>query len=237
VKRGSGAIIRPFRWDGIAAPAGLRRAERAGPVLWNRPFQSRGGDAMGHGLPRSVALLVLGVLLLCPALACKSAPQAETPVTSAPSFESSSKPAEKVEETTGFQDAQPKSEAVRESSSSLAEKLNAQGVLKRIYFDFDKYDLRQDAIRTLGDNGSAIQQYSQFKVRIEGHCDERGTVEYNLALGEKRARAARDYLVSLGAPGRRMSIISYGKERPLDPGHNEEAWATNRRAEFVFLAE
>ena len=74
-------------------------------------------------------------------------------------------------------------------------------------------------------------------MRIEGHCDERGTVEYNLALGEKRARAARDYLVSLGTPASRLGIISYGKERPVDPGHSESAWAENRRAEFMFLAE
>lgn len=193
---------------------------------------------MGHGVsPRSVALLGAAVLLAFAAAGCKSAPQAEAPVTSAPSFESPSKPAEKVEETTGFKDATPRTEAVRESSSSLAEKLNAQGVLKTVYFDFDSYDLRQDAMQTLGDNAAAVRQYPQFKVRIEGHCDERGTVEYNLALGEKRARAARDYLVSLGAPAARLSIISYGKERPASPGHSEDAWAKNRRDELVFLAE
>jgi hypothetical protein len=69
--------------------------------------------------------------------------------------------------------------------------------------------------------------------RIEGHCDERGSVEYNLALGEKRARAAKEYLVSYGIPSNRMTTISYGKERPFDPGHDEEAWAKNRRAHFV----
>jgi len=192
---------------------------------------------MGHGVPRSVALLILGAFLVLAVPACKSAPPAEAPVTSAPSFESQAKPAEKVEETTGFKESQPEAEAVKESSSSLAEKLNAQGVLKRIHFDFDKYDLRADAIRTLGDDASTMKQYAQFKVRIEGHCDERGTVEYNLALGDKRARATRDYLVSLGTPTQRLRIISYGKERPIEPGHNEDAWAANRRAELVFLAE
>ena len=193
---------------------------------------------MGHGLHRSLTLLVVGLVLLLAGVACKSAPGPEAPVTSAPDFGSKAeKPAEKVEETTGFKESQPESEGVKESASSLAEKLNAQGVLKRIHFDFDKYDLRSDAIRTLGDDAASIKQYPQFRVRIEGHCDERGTVEYNLALGEKRARAARDYLVSLGTPAQRLRIISYGKERPTDPGHNEEAWAENRRAEFVFLAE
>ncbi|PYT35123.1 MAG: peptidoglycan-associated lipoprotein Pal [Acidobacteria bacterium] len=193
---------------------------------------------MGHGVHRSLALLVLGLSLILAGTACKSAPGPEAPVTTAPDFGSTrATPAEKVEETKGFKESQPETEGVKESASSLAEKLNTQGVLKTIHFDFDKYDIRSDAIRTLGDNASTIKQYPQFKLRIEGHCDERGTVEYNLALGEKRARAARDYLVSLGTPAQKLRIISYGKERPVDPGHNEEAWAMNRRAEFIFLAE
>jgi len=191
---------------------------------------------MDHGLHRSLAILVAGLSLVFAGVACKSAPGPEAPVTSTPSFDSGpGKPAERVEESSGFGNVQPESEGVKESSS--AEKLNAQGVLKTIYFDFDRYDLRADAIRTLGDNASTIKQYAQFKLRIEGHCDERGTVEYNLALGEKRARAARDYLVSLGTPAQRLRIISYGKERPVEPGHNDEAWAKNRRAEFIFLGE
>jgi len=192
---------------------------------------------MGHGVSRSLTLLILAVLTSAMVAACKSAPQAEAPVTAPPSFESKAPKAEKVEETTGFKPAEPQSESMKESGSSLAEKLNAQGVLKRVHFDFDKYDLRPEAVRTLGDNAASMKQYPQFKVRIEGHCDERGTVEYNLALGEKRARAARDYLVSLGTPAGRLSIVSFGKERPLDPGHNESAWAQNRRDEFTFLAE
>ena len=191
---------------------------------------------MDQGVPRSLALLVVGVLLVLGTPACKSAPQPEPVATNAPDFTSSAPKAEKVEETTGFKESQPDTEAVKDSSSSV-EKLNAQGILKAVHFDFDKYDLRPDAIRTLGDDAAAMKQHAQFKVRIEGHCDERGTVEYNLALGEKRARAARDYLVSLGTPAQRLSIISYGKERPIDPGHNEQAWAANRRAELVFLAE
>jgi peptidoglycan-associated lipoprotein len=191
---------------------------------------------MDQGVPRSLALLVLGVLLVLGTPACKSKPANEPLVTTPPAFESTPPKAEKVEETTGFKESQPDTAEVKESSSS-AEKLNAQGVLKAVHFDFDKYDLRPDAIRTLGDDAAAMKQHAQFKVRIEGHCDERGTVEYNLALGEKRARAARDYLVSLGTPAQRLSIISYGKERPIEPGHNEQAWAANRRAELVFLAE
>lgn len=105
--------------------------------------------------------------------------------------------------------------------------------LVTIYFDFDKYNLRDDAVRDLRTNYSYLKDNSGVKVQIEGHCDERGTVEYNLALGEKRARAAMDYLASLGISRDRMSVISYGKERPASLGSNEDAWAKNRRAEFV----
>lgn len=192
---------------------------------------------MVHGSARSLSAFVLALLCAGLVFACKSAPTAEAPVTAPPAFESAPAPAEKVDETAGFKEAAPQAEPMRESDLSLSEKLNAQGILKRVHYDFDKYDLRPDAVRALGDNGARIREYAQFKVRVEGHCDERGTVEYNLALGEKRARAARDYLVSLGLPAKRFSIISFGKERPMDPGHNEEAWAQNRRAEFIFLAE
>ena len=193
---------------------------------------------MAHGVPRNLALAFIALSLTLTIAACKSAPPSEAPVTTAPEFGSGDarQPAEKVDETSGFKEQNPSDESMRDSGSS-ADKLNAQGVLKRVQFDFDKYDLRPDAIRTLGDDAAAIKQHSQFKVRIEGHCDERGTVEYNLALGEKRARAARDYLVSLGTPTGRLRIVSFGKEKPLDPGHNEEAWALNRRAELVFLSE
>ena len=180
------------------------------------------------------SLLLAGIVL---ATSCKSAPTAESPVTTPPAFESSPSSAEKVEETTGFQERQPESERVSESRSDLSERLNAQGILKRIQFDFDKYDLRPDALRTLDGNSERIKEYAQLRIRVEGHCDERGTVEYNLALGEKRARAARDYLVTRGVPAGRLRIISFGKERPVDPGHNEDAWAENRRAEFIFLPD
>lgn len=102
-----------------------------------------------------------------------------------------------------------------------------------IYFDFDQYNLRDDARSGLKNNYEVMKERSDARIQIEGHCDERGTVEYNLALGEKRARSAMDYLVSLGVSRDRISIISYGKERPAAFGSNEDAWAKNRRAEFV----
>ena len=110
-------------------------------------------------------------------------------------------------------------------------------LLKDIHFDFDKYDIRPSDGEILKDNAALLRKYPNVKIQIEGHCDERGTVEYNLALGERRANSAKSYLTSLGIPGNRISTISYGKERPSDPGHNEEAWAKNRRAHFVILSK
>ncbi|RMG90127.1 MAG: peptidoglycan-associated lipoprotein Pal [Candidatus Dadabacteria bacterium] len=105
--------------------------------------------------------------------------------------------------------------------------------LERIHFDFDKAVIRPDAQEVLRKNAEYLQNNPGVRIRIEGHCDERGTTEYNLALGERRAKAAFQYLMDLGIDPNRMSVVSYGEEMPLDPRHNEEAWAKNRRAEFV----
>jgi peptidoglycan-associated lipoprotein len=183
----------------------------------------------------AASFVILGSIL---AMSCKSVPPAPENVNSqAPKFESSAKPAEKVDETTGFKEATPTAESISENASSEVDKLNAQGVLKPIHFDFDKADIRSDAQETMNADAGRMREHGSLKVRIEGHCDERGTVEYNLALGDRRARAARDYLVSVGIPAQRLRTISFGKERPLDPGHTESAWSVNRRAEFIFVAE
>ena len=110
-------------------------------------------------------------------------------------------------------------------------------LLKDIHFDFDKYDIRPGDAEILKENAALLIKYPRVKIQIEGHCDERGTVEYNLALGQRRANNAQKYLISLGIPNDRISTISYGKERPLDPGHNEEAWAKNRRDHMVILSK
>jgi len=103
----------------------------------------------------------------------------------------------------------------------------------KIYFDYDKYNLSGKSISTLSENAELLMDNPNMEIIIQGHCDERGTDEYNLALGEKRAQAARDFLVNFGIAKSRISVISYGEERPVDPGHDEEAWKKNRRAEFV----
>jgi len=110
-------------------------------------------------------------------------------------------------------------------------------VLKDINFDFDKYNIREGDAAILRENMAWFRDSANRgkKVRIEGHCDERGTVEYNLVLGQKRADSTKNFLVGLGADGRLLETISYGKEKPLDPGHNEAAWAKNRRAHFQMM--
>lgn len=102
-----------------------------------------------------------------------------------------------------------------------------------IYFDFDKSELKPEARAILDKKASWLKAHPDFSVRVEGHCDERGTNEYNLALGERRANAAMKYLNALGISSSRISTVSYGEERPVDSGHNEAAWAKNRRDEFM----
>ena len=104
--------------------------------------------------------------------------------------------------------------------------------MKNIYFEFDQFTLSADARKTLAENAEYLKANSGTQVVIEGHCDERGSDEYNLALGESRALAAKNYLVSLGISARQLSVISYGEEKPAARGSNEAAWAKNRRAEF-----
>ncbi|EPR37045.1 peptidoglycan-associated lipoprotein [Desulfovibrio sp. X2] len=107
-----------------------------------------------------------------------------------------------------------------------------QEIGRMIHFDFDKYDLKPEARSILQAKAQVLKQYANLKIVIEGYCDERGTEEYNLALGERRAKSAYEFLVLMGIQGNRMTTVSYGKSRPLDPAHNEVAWAKNRRCEF-----
>lgn len=108
-----------------------------------------------------------------------------------------------------------------------------QRIGDRVFFDFDSSSIRQDQRRTIELLAEWLQRYDNVQLSIEGHADERGTREYNLALGERRANAVEEMLISLGVPESRLRTISYGKERPAELGSNEQAWAANRRAEFV----
>ncbi len=169
---------------------------------------------------RSVLVILLGVFILTFFWGCKQAVKVKPEVEQPPKEEvKKEEPTPPVEE------------------KKVTEEKPVEIRLEPIYFDFDKYFIRQDAKENLNRNAQLLKDNPQVKIRIEGNCDERGTVEYNLALGEKRARSAMDYLVNLGIEPSRISIISYGKEKPLYPGSNEEAWSKNRRDDFVIVSK
>jgi len=126
---------------------------------------------------------------------------------------------------------------VAKKEPGIAGEVFESRLLKDIHFEFDKYDIRPGDAGTLKENAALLMNYPKVKIQVEGHCDERGTNEYNLALGERRANAAKKYLLSLGISADRISSISYGEEKPLDAGHNEEAWSKNRRGHFVILSK
>lgn len=154
------------------------------------------------------------------------APKAEAPKPSPPK-----PPAEQQPRAEEPRIAPPQQEAKAGSDQRAADEIGFDA----IYFDFDKSDLRPDARDALNKNAEVLLKQTGSKVKIEGHCDERGSAEYNLALGERRAKSALQYLLTLGVPAERMSIISYGEEKPAVQGSDENAWAKNRRAEFVIV--
>ena len=114
-----------------------------------------------------------------------------------------------------------------------SDEIDRLGLLQEVYFDYDKSDVREADRAALSKNADTLKKFDFLKVTIEGHCDERGTVDYNLALGERRARAAYDYLVSLGVPADRLRTVSYGKEIPVCSESSEDCWQRNRRAKLT----
>src|SRR6476659_3165779 len=130
-------------------------------------------------------------------------------------------------------------EPVRDDAiaSASLDDLNRNSPLKPVFYELDKSELSPAGQKVLDENATVLKRYPAWAITIEGHCDERGTAEYNLALGERRAVAARAYLVAQGISADRLRIVSYGKEFPFDPGHDESAFAKNRRAHFVITAK
>lgn len=179
-----------------------------------------------------VVALVIAVGMALPACG-RDEPPAPAPEPApeepAPEPEPEAEPAE-PEPAGEWQEAEPQQRVL------TPEELNQQGVLKTIYFDYDRAEIRPDQRNTMQANAAWLRGNPSARIIIEGHCDERGTREYNMALGDRRAAAARDYLVSLGIDAGRVETISYGEERPAAEGSNEAAWSQSRRAEFVIVA-
>jgi peptidoglycan-associated lipoprotein len=115
--------------------------------------------------------------------------------------------------------------------------INRNSPLQPVYFALDSFDLDEQGRKVLQASAEVLKQQPSWQITVEGHCDERGTAEYNLSLGERRSIAAKSYLVTLGIAGDRLRTVSYGKEFPFDPGHDEAAWSKNRRAHFVVTAK
>jgi peptidoglycan-associated lipoprotein len=173
-------------------------------------------------------ILVFGFMLSCAKKVEEAPPPPPPQVKEQPEVE-------KVEEP-----APPKEPELTEEEIFMRkslEEINREAAIQMIHFDFDKFFIRDDAKPVLEKNAAWLKKWDSTQILIEGHCDERGTEEYNLALGEKRAKSTYDYLVSLGVSPNRIKTISYGKSQPIDAGQNEIAWAKNRRAQFTIIAK
>lgn len=170
------------------------------------------------------------------------APVKQKEITSLPSIEMHEEPSKKEADVGREQPSKIDTERL----DSTVTKKTYQGIegefletplLKDCHFEFDRYDITAEARKVLAENASILKKIPNSKIQIEGHCDERGTKEYNLALGERRAASVKNYLSSLGVPEENLSTISYGEEMPIDSQSNEKAWAKNRRAHFIILSK
>jgi peptidoglycan-associated lipoprotein len=186
------------------------------------------------------ATALIAVLLLLSLGACKSSktpPAATDASMAAKKAGAGTMPDALEEELVGEPTAEPLvSEEVREELPEDLALLNAAGYLEDVFFDTNLYDIKPEFRDALARNATWLQQHRTIQILVEGHCDERNTREYNLALGERRAAAVRDYLIFLGVAPERLRTISYGEERPFAPGSGEESWRLNRRAHFVITA-
>jgi peptidoglycan-associated lipoprotein len=187
--------------------------------------------------PLAVLLLLTVTLAACakkvPSVERPAPPPADPAMTTAPA--PPPPPPRPVDEP---MPVPPEPEAIKASDlPDDLDSLNRSGVLKPVFFDLDSSEVNAASQQVLQVNADVMRRNARWQITIEGHCDERGTAEYNLALGERRALAARTYLLSLGIPAERVRTVSYGKEFPFDQGHDESAWSKNRRAHFVITAK
>jgi peptidoglycan-associated lipoprotein len=195
---------------------------------------SKGGRIMNKG---KIIATLLTVALMLGGCAKKELVKSEEPavpaVTSSATDSKSSVPAETSVSTPAVPDATTTTSTDLDAAGASALADQQKGLLETVYFDYDSFVLSESTRDALSRNAQALKRKYAGMVRLEGHCDERGSDEYNLALGEKRAQSARSYLVTLGVAPERLSVISYGKERPAVQGSSDDAWAKNRRVEFV----
>jgi peptidoglycan-associated lipoprotein len=177
---------------------------------------------------KKIALILLAVAAVAAAPACgkKPAPAPPPPPPVAPEPPPPAPPPPRPQ-------VQPQVDEYERLRAMSAEEIEKSGLLGEVFFDFDRSEIRDTDRATLTKNADALKRFDFLRVTVEGHCDERGTVEYNLALGERRARSAYDYLVSLGVPADRLKTVSYGKEVPVCQASTEECWQRNRRAHFT----
>ena len=183
--------------------------------------------------PNRLILLSLTGVLLAVVAGCKKNPPTTTAKEAPP-------PAVATQPTPPEPSSPAAPPAPKVEGNVLAEDistLNSRGYLKDAFFDFDKADLRDDARAALSADAQWLKRYGSIQVLVEGHCDERGTEEYNLSLGQRRASAAKEYLVSLGIEAGRINTVSYGKTRPFCGDSNESCWQQNRRGHFVITAK
>jgi len=175
----------------------------------------------------SMAVLIVG------GCANKEVVKSEEPVAiTEPSSQPTAKPADQPKTQQILPEQAKSSETSPQTPPAVA--TSTASALETIYFDFDKSELSKNARESLNKNADILlKSKTGMNIRIEGHCDERGSAEYNLALGERRAKSALQYLVTMGVKQERLSVISYGKEKPAVQGSNEDAWSKNRRDEFV----
>jgi peptidoglycan-associated lipoprotein len=196
------------------------------------PLKKKEGTMMVRSVVRLMgALLVIISLISFSGCALFEKEQTVTPPESKMTPEEKEKAQRTAQEQKAFEES-----LAKKTYPGISGEVWESTQLKDIHFAFDRYDLNEEARNTLTDISKILATHTSLVIQIEGHCDERGSNEYNLALGERRAASAKEYLTKLGVQASRLSTISYGEEMPLDPGHNEVAWAKNRRCHFVILS-
>ena len=187
---------------------------------------------------RTVVVVAMVALMMVSACGKKKPPVARPPAAPPPAASTGGSrppgPPEPVREAVPV----PSEPMVSDTLSSTdIDTLNKNSPFQPVFFAYDQDDLDAAGQQALNHNAELMKKYTTWIITIEGHADERGTAEYNLALGERRALAARNYLVSLGIPADRLRTVSYGKEFPFEPGHDETSWSKNRRAHFVVTSK